>query len=157
MDVISMQSTTSILKNLRSNYHQFTFKLGDDFHWSSPSNTIFYDNSSDNQYAFLFHELSHALLGHTNYSKDIELLSMERQAWELASQIAAKYQYSIDDYIIQTNLDSYRDWMHARSTCPGCKATGIQIDKRSYACPSCDQKWSVNDARTCALRRYSKD
>jgi ribosomal protein L37AE/L43A len=156
MDVITMPSTISILNNLKSDYSQFTFELGDDFHWFSPTNTIYYENSSDDQYAFLFHELSHALLGHANYSKDIELVSMERQAWELATKIAQKYGFFISDEIIQLNLDSYRDWMHARSTCPDCSATGLQVNKSAYKCPSCSHKWTVNDARTSALRRYSK-
>src|SRR5680860_138720 len=154
MDVIIMPSTTSVLSRLKNNYPQFSFKLGDDFLWSSSDNTIYYDNIAENQSVFLLHELSHALLGHISYTHDIQLITMERQAWDYTVKLAPKYNVTISDDMVQSTLDSYRDWLHARSTCPNCKATGAQTKKFTYVCSACSHKWQVNEARTCALRRY---
>jgi len=149
-----MQSTTSVLSQLKNNYPQFSFKLGTNFLWSPSDNTIYYDKSIDYRPVFLLHELAHALLGHNSYDRDIQLITMERQAWDYTKELAPPYGIIIPDDIIQSNLDSYRDWIHDRSTCPNCKATGIQTEKFVYSCPACSHQWRVNEARTCALRRY---
>lgn len=151
-----MPSTISILSSLKINYPQFSFKPGNEFLWSSSDNTIYYDKKNDDQSVFLLHELSHALLSHANYDRDIQLVTMERQAWDHTTELAQEYNVVIPDQLIQSNLDSYRDWLHSRSTCPACKATGLQVTNHDYVCPSCDNKWRVNEARTCALRRYNK-
>ena len=151
-----MPSTASVLSQLKNNYPQFTFELGDNFLWSSSNNTIYYDKTSDNQPIFLLHELSHALLGHASYNRDIELITMERQAWDHTIKLAPQYGVTISDDVVQSTLDSYRDWIHERSTCPSCQATGLQIEKHIYMCPACNRQWRVNEARTCALRRYKK-
>ena len=149
-----MHSTTTLLSLLKINYPQFSFKLGDDFLWSPPNSTIYYSNKLDNQPVFLLHELSHALLGHTNYTSDIQLITMERQAWDHTVKIAQLYNIAISDQIVQSNLDSYRDWLHLRSACPKCQSTGLQTKETTYKCPACGHRWQVNEARTCALRRY---
>lgn len=149
-----MPSTTSLIKNLKADFPQFVFKVSDNFLWSHSDNTIYYtDNKND--YRFLFHELAHALLNHADYSRDIELIAMESKAWDKTKEIALNYHVLIDDDYIQSNLDTYRDWMHERSRCPKCDSSGMQIKKHSYRCLACNHEWHVNDAKTCALRRYS--
>ena len=149
-----MLSTASVLLKLKANYPQFSFEQGDSFLWSSSNNTIYYDDNTSDQSIFLLHELSHALLGHVSYDRDIQLITMERQAWDQTLELASSYGLTIPDSIIQSTLDSYRDWIHERSTCPICSATGLQTTKNTYVCPACTNKWRVNEARTCALRRY---
>jgi len=122
--------------------------------WSHAEHTIYY--TCDNEdFSFLFHELSHALLDHTDYQRDIELIVIERQAWAKAKRISTNYDVEINDDFIQSNLDTYRDWLHTRSTCPQCTSTGLQTEKNTYKCLSCNHEWRVNEAKTCALRRYS--
>lgn len=150
-----MPSTISILKQLKSSYPQFIFKKGDKFQWSPSENTIYYDSSSNSQAILLLHELSHALLGHSSYTRDIQLLSMERQAWDNTTELASTHGIAIDNNIVQSSLDSYRDWLHSRSSCPKCTANGLQTSKLIYKCSACKQEWKVNEARTCALRRYN--
>jgi hypothetical protein len=150
-----MPSTASLLKSIKSDYPQFHFKKGSVFHWSHAENTVFY-KSGEKEVSYLFHELAHALLDHADYLRDIELIGMERDAWDKAKAIASKYDHAIDDDFIQDNLDTYREWLHSRATCKKCTATGIQINKNIYRCAACGAEWRVNDARTCALRRYSK-
>lgn len=150
-----MQSTISILKQLKSDFPQFSFKKGEKFLWSSSDNTIYYGSIAHSQLIFTLHELSHALLGHSNYNQDIQLITMERQAWDHTKGLAKKYGIKVSDDIIQSTLDSYRDWLHSRSKCPNCSATGVQVDKNGYKCLACTNKWRVNEARTCALKRYN--
>lgn len=153
MVVITMPSTPSLITKLRQDYPDIQFAPGDCFRWDPQQRIIFYGDTTDS--ASLIHELAHHLLGHTDYSRDINLLKMERDAWEIASnRLADRYKVPLDDDFIQDSLDTYRDWLHARSTCPVCKATGIQTARRHYACVACMTKWRVNEARSCALRRY---
>ena len=147
-----MSSISPLLSKLTADFPSISFKTGDDCHWSSSLRTIFYTPDCDE--AELLHELAHALLGHSSYNRDIELLMIEREAWEYAKvHLAPTYEQRILDNMIETALDTYRDWLHARSTCPNCDTTGIQTRSHEYTCPVCHSCWKVNEARTCALRR----
>jgi hypothetical protein len=154
MDVIIMLSTISLIKKLKVDYPQFSFIKGASFSWSHSESTIYYADTDDDL-AYLFHELSHALLGHTSYDRDIQLMAMEREAWDYTIKLAPKYDVAISNDMVQSTLDTYRDWLHKRSTCPKCTANGLQTAKRTYKCLACGHIWYVNDAKTCALRRYS--
>ncbi len=146
-----MPSIPSLIQKISSDFPQFSFVAGDDFHWSHQDQTVTY--RPDGSVEELLHELGHATLAHTDYSRDIELLEIERAAWSAAQTVALRYQITIDDDILQDALDTYRDWLHARSTCPTCRATGLEIKKHLYHCPACRGEWRVNEARICALRR----
>jgi hypothetical protein len=149
-----MPSISSLVNKLQGDFGQFAFTPGDDFHWSPVDNTVYYMADSDDS-ASLLHELAHGLLGHKSYSRDIALLEMERDAWSRAAgQLGAVYEVIIDEETVEMALDTYRDWLHARSTCPNCQAIGVQTNKHQYSCVACHEKWRVNDARICALRRY---
>ncbi len=148
-----MPSTASLITKLKLAYPQFKFEQAADYLWSPSEQTIYYTDSSDG-HSYLLHELSHGLLGHVDYYYDIELIAMERAAWDKAIVVAKTYDLTIDESVITSTLDSYRDWLHNRSTCPNCGATGHQTDKSTYTCLACTQSWRVNEARICALRRY---
>jgi hypothetical protein len=156
MDVTTMPSTRSLLNRLRIDHPQFAFEPASEFWWSAAKRTIYIDPDAPHTQAFSLHELSHALLDHQGYEYDIDLIKLERDAWEYArTELAPLYQLEIDEQVIQVNLDTYRDWLHARSTCPDCSATGIQTKGQAYRCIACGHTWRVNEARLCALRRYS--
>lgn len=147
-----MPSTSSLIHKLITNFPQFTFTPGGDFRWDPQEKAIFY---RDDNPAALLHEVAHALLNHAAYVRDLELLAMERDAWEYAkSTLSPAYGITIVDDEIDRSLDTYRDWLHARSTCPTCQATGIQTKENAYTCLACHTHWRVNEARLCALRRY---
>jgi hypothetical protein len=152
-----MQSTTSLLKDLRIAYPNYSFEEGNDFYWDHNTRTVFYSPStSDLSWkAHLLHELAHAELDHHSYTRDIELLAKERDAWSYASShLAPLYDLVIDSDIVKSAMDTYRDWMHARSTCPSCQAIGLEIRKNTYQCPACRDTWHVNEARICNLQRH---
>lgn len=150
-----MPSANSLLDKLSSQFPELHFVEGNRFHWQPTKKTIQYDLSDTSFDAHLLHEASHAVLKHTSYQRDIDLIKMERDAWEHAKvTLGPQFDVIIPAAIIHNDMDTYRDWLHERSTCPTCKATGLQIQKKLYQCVSCRQTWRVNDARICALRRY---
>jgi ssDNA-binding Zn-finger/Zn-ribbon topoisomerase 1 len=150
-----MRSTSSLLHKLKTEYPNIHFMIGENFEWSPETKTVFYVNDGPQSKALLLHEVSHGLLEHREYKKDVELLAMEAAAWEKAKELAGLYHFPISDTVSEEHLDTYRDWLHARSTCPECSATGYQSGKETYTCPACTTEWRVNEARVCELRRYT--
>lgn len=149
-----MPSTSPLISKLQATFPEYAFAAGDEFRWSPDEQTIIYDPSSDDQ-AALLHELSHAILNHTSYMRDVHLLDLERDAWQYAiRELSVTYGVPIPIDQVESSLDTYRDWLHARSICPNCGATGIQTKSDEYKCVACYERWRVNDARICALRRY---
>ena len=154
MDATITPSIISLVARLQTDYPNYLFQNSLEFRWSPQEKTIFYDIKA-NDTASLLHELAHCLLGHTEYQRDVELITMERAAWNYACKILAPtYETIITIEQIEDALDTYRNWLHARSTCPHCQATGLQIKDYTYRCFSCFTQWRVNDARACALRRW---
>lgn len=151
-----MQSINWLLTNLERDFPALRFIPNNEFLWSANKKTIYYDPTAYRSDVYTLHELSHAILGHRGYDRDIELIKMERDAWQyMQDKLSKRYGVTADYDHIQDNLDTYRSWLHARSACPQCKATGLQTKQRSYKCITCSHSWRVNEARICALRRYS--
>jgi hypothetical protein len=151
-----MPSIHSLLPKLTTDFSHLTFTAGDLFSWSPSKQTVFYSESDPENVTLLLHELSHGLLEHRRYSKDIELLAMEAAAWDKTLQLAKAYEIELTPDLAEQNLDTYREWMHARSTCPTCEATGYQTKKDTYSCVACGGTWRVNEARLCGLKRYTR-
>ena len=160
MDVITMEKLTWLLPKLRAkaanipHLQHLTIISGEVFCWNHNACAITYDASAEYAEAQLLHEFGHALLNHKQYLRDIELLTMERGAWDRATTLAREFNIHICEDYIEETLDTYRDWLHTRSLCPHCTATGIQTERYHYQCLACLHTWRVNDARTCQLRRY---
>lgn len=154
MDATTMRSMSSLIHKLKTDFPTLTFFESDQFAWLPATQTVSYNPELPHAAALLLHELSHGLLDHQEYTRDIELLAMEAAAWEKAAQLAEQYSVRISEEVIQSHLDTYREWMHARSTCPECTATGYQTSPSHYACPACTHEWRVNEARLCGLKRY---
>lgn len=150
-----MEQTTLLIEKLKSESPEVSFVVGHEFGWNPKTHTVTYDETSPELEAYLLHEYGHALLGHDTYERDIDLIAMERDAWKVAQETATTHDLTIKSDTIQDALDTYRDWMHARALCPTCSATGIETSKHEYTCVSCRGKWRVNEARRCALRRYT--
>ena len=135
---------------LRADFKQFSFVKDNISRWSPVENTIFYNNNDTK----LLHELGHAVCRHTNFTQDIELLHLERDAWEKAREIGIKYDIKISNKSIENAMDEYREWLYQRSLCPGCNQTGLQNQSDGrYECLNCNNIWIANDARNCSLKR----
>jgi ribosomal protein S27AE len=160
MEVLIWQRTPmeKLLEYLRRDYPELLFTEGKSFCWSPQTRQIFYslEQSQSGPWAVL-HETAHALLEHTKYSLDFELLRMEVAAWEAAKELAKKYDITIDEDHMQDCLDSYRDWLYKRSICPSCGTKSIQQDhEASYQCFNCHSTWRVAASRFCRPYRQFK-
>ncbi len=151
------KAAISFIKDLRRDYPQFSFKPGLHENWSPSSNTItFIPKQRFEQLSYgVLHELAHALLGHSTYHNDFELLKLETEAWQLAAKIGRRYKLRIDQNHIQNCLDTYRDWLHRRSTCPTCGMHVLQKDSHSYMCFNCLSVWRVTSGRLVRPYRRS--
>jgi len=145
----SAKEARGFISRLSRDYPDFKFQKGRSEHWSPRANSITYQPNqafTDLRYGVL-HELAHALLGHKTYASDFELLKLEGLAWQKAADIGRKYKVNIDTEHVQNCLDTYRDWLHRRSTCPVCGNHGLQKDSRAYQCFNCRAVWRVSSGR----------
>lgn len=149
-----MRPIKALLSRLEADYPDITFVVGNDFKWSQNARALEVMLVDGNE-LYMLHELAHALLGHDSFTHDIELIKHEREAWDhVRSVLAPFYDVVVDQELIEEALDTYREWLHARSLCPSCGATGVQIKTSTYVCLNCRCSWRPNDARRYALRRY---
>ena len=150
MDVMSMPSKTdNFIGRLTKDYPDYSFRPGNQDHWSPRDKTITYnpDEPASKLLCGVLHELAHALLNHSTYSSDFELVKLETEAWNLAAEIGKKYKVRISDDHIQNCLDTYRDWLHRRSACPTCGTHVLQKDSHNYLCYNCQTSWHVSSGR----------
>ncbi len=147
---------STLINSLKNDFPNLSFTESDSYYWSPRKNTVHYRKSIDSEKSSwpLLHEVGHALLEHQQFTSDFELLTLEIEAWERAKKLAKKYGYKIDENHIQDCLDTYRDWLYKRSTCPMCTNSGLQIKSDTYRCVNCDNIWHVSASRKC--RTYRK-
>jgi hypothetical protein len=140
----------NIIARFRKDFPDITFEVGEACCWSGQKQLITYVSSDTSEALFgVLHELGHALLGHTNYASDIELLKKELAAWERAIVVAGTYNMQIPQEHIEDCLDTYRNWLHKRSVCPACQTKSLQTSARTYHCFNCNNTWCVTSARLC--------
>jgi hypothetical protein len=141
-----MNSIDNLLPLIKNDFPDIQFVPGQDFHWSPRDNKITYTTHqavAEHGVWALLHELAHATLGHFEYENDFELLKIENLAWQQAKYLAKKYHVSINSDHIQDCLDTYRDWLHNRSSCPICGVVSLQGPDKLYKCFNCKTKWKV--------------
>lgn len=133
---------------------RYAFVAGADFKWSPNVATIYYPSLASAEDVWsLLHEISHGELGHTTYDSDVQLVNHEALAWKHATDVLApSFGVTMNENFIEDHLDTYRIWLHERSTCPNCGQNGIQT-KNTYSCINCRCLWRANEARICGLRR----
>ncbi|MCL1929663.1 hypothetical protein FWF93_00835 [Candidatus Saccharibacteria bacterium] len=133
-----------------ADFPEYKFVKGSKSFWLSPKKVIFYNSDE----AELLHEIAHAILKHTDFTTDADLIRKERAAWTKAKELALKYGVAITDAKIEKDLDSYRDWLHFKSTCPDCSQNGVQsVDTLDYRCFACNTSWRVNHNQHKRVRR----
>lgn len=148
-----------LISKLQTDYPKLNFAVSKQFSWSPHTQTITTPplRSLPEQASWsLLHEAGHALLDHKTYTNDLELVELENAAWDKAKQLARTYQVTISEEYVQDCMDTYRDWLHQRSTCPSCNNRSLQEDKNLYRCYNCNQTWTVTTSRFCrSYRRKS--
>ena len=141
---------TDLINRLQIMFPDLKFRAGPQFCWSPQTGEVIYKKNfkSDEANWSLLHETGHAILGHTTYQADTELLRLEVAAWHKANQLAAELGLKIDADHIQDCLDSYRDWLYRRSICPACTTKCLQQgDFVHYRCFNCHKIWRVSSNR----------
>lgn len=148
---------SSIWRHARRDHAAIAFRRAPAARWSPDERTVFYRAvNSVESLADALHELGHALNNHTDFHQDIDLLRLEREAWETAAGLAISYGWPLPPELAENALDTYREWLHARSRCPTCRNPGIQSKTTNeYYCVICASRWRTNDARNCELRRFT--
>lgn len=144
-----------VIEELKRDYPQFVFNAGTSHMWSALTNTITYKSTDTGQKSVpsILHELGHALLGHNTFKSDVELIKLERDAWDKAVEIAPIYDVKISKKHVERCIDTYRDWLYARSLCPECKQCGLQTASTLYQCVFCSHRWQVSPSRLCRVVR----
>jgi hypothetical protein len=149
-----------LINKIQTEYPSLHFRAAKEFYWSPESSEIFYNAGARGRQATwsLLHETGHALLGHSSYKADFELVRLEVAAWERAQHLALHLELSIDEDHIQDCLDTYRDWLYKRSICPNCTTKCLQQgDFVHYRCFNCHTTWRVTASRFCRAYRRRKN
>lgn len=145
-----------MISELTKKYPKFKFVEGDNYIWSPEESCVYYDISRlgtvEGQLSLL-HEVGHATLAHETYTHDIDLLKYELDAWERAKIFAKDYSVKVDQDYIEDCLDSYRDWLKKRSTCPDCSFVNFQTSHSKYDCFNCGCSWRVPVSQICRIQR----
>ncbi|MDZ7744316.1 MAG: hypothetical protein U5K77_00940 [Candidatus Saccharibacteria bacterium] len=147
-----------LVESLRKDFPHLSFRQASTSCWSPAKKEVSYTIKGDQTIGAwgLLHELGHALLEHDTYRSDVELVLKEVDAWDKALEIAPIYNQQIDDEHVQDCLDTYRDWLNQRSTCPECGMNGLQHTPRLYRCINCVASWEVSPSRFCRPYRQKK-
>lgn len=141
-----MREFDDFVVRMRGDFPQFKIREGKKFCFRPPRTIIFerLDGGGDETEEMykkmvlqLLHELGHGLLGHKDFRLDLERLKMERAAWEKARELCETYHILYDEEFVEDELDTYRDWVHMRATCPKCHSTRFQAAGGDYVCPFC--------------------
>lgn len=149
----------TIVKSLALQFPHLRFTAGPTFCWSPQKQEILYNTAQDPLTAAwsLLHETGHAILEHTSYKADFELLTLEIAAWDQARELGMQYAIEIDEDHIQDCIDTYRDWLYRRSICPSCTTKCLQqATMTHYKCFNCHTSWRVTPSRFCRSYRSTK-
>lgn len=149
---LQKRASNNILTELEVHLSSVTFKPGSTFSWSPQTQTVtFRQDAIDASEGIwsLLHESAHAILQHHIYKTDFELLTLEVAAWQESKKLGSQFGIEVDENYIQDCLDTYRDWLHKRSTCPTCGNIGMQHTASEYRCHNCGTSWKVSSARFC--------
>lgn len=133
----SLEENKIFVQELKKIYPNVIFRSGSRFRFHPPK-TIYYVSSAENFKLLILHELGHALINKNDYKTDIERLKIEQKAWTKAKEITISLNLDFDESFAEQKLDSYRDWLHKKSTCKKCGLTRFETPDGVYHCPHCD-------------------
>ena len=128
---------TQFLDRLRVDFPDFCFKHGRKFAFRPPR-TVTIGPEEPHDSLLLLHEVGHALCGHRDFGTDVQRLKMEREAWEKARELCNQYGVTYSEDLVESELDTYRDWLDKKSRCPECGLTRFQAPDGTYHCPRCE-------------------
>jgi hypothetical protein len=155
---MALPELDTLLTRIATDYPDLSFIESAHFSWHAGRKHVSYKKTQNTTHGIfaLLHELGHAILGHSDFIHDIELVQLEVAAWEEARGLDSHYELHLDEEYVQDCLDTYRDWLHLRATCPTCFGRSLQASKTHYRCFNCQTEWSVTRSRLCRPYRLQK-
>lgn len=126
-----------IVSRLQVDYPEFNFVDGKKFTFRPPK-TIVSGPKEPHAGLLLLHELGHALSGHKSFDTNVDRLKKEVEAWGVARELADRYGVEFSEEVMQSELDTYRNWLHQKSRCPECGLTRFETPDGQYHCPRCE-------------------
>ena len=127
----------TFLAAVKNKFPDFRFKTGRKFMFRPPR-TIFIGPEEEGDEILLLHELGHAILGHRDFNMNVQRLKMEMEAWEKARELAEEFGVPIEEDKIETELDTYRNYVDKKSRCPKCGLARYETPDGQYHCPRCE-------------------
>ena len=132
----------AFVKKLVQDYPQFRFRFNSK-RFSYRNSTIFIGPPQPFFALQTLHELGHALCHHKDYTTSVSRLKIECEAWERAKTAYLELPdhlktFPWDEEYIEDSLDTYRAWLHTKSTCKNCGLTCYQTEDGVYHCPRCE-------------------
>lgn len=125
----------TFLAKIKSDFPSLGFVSGKRFLFRPPK-TVVYEPGGE---VLLFlHEIGHALTEKYDFKTEVGRLKIEVMAWEKARELCEIYGVDFDEKLVESELDTYRDWLHQKSRCPSCGLTRFQTPDGVYYCPRCD-------------------
>lgn len=124
----------TFLAKIKSNYPSLRFVSGKRFAFRPPKTIVV---EPDGEALLLLHEVGHALIGKYDFKTEVDRLKIEVLAWEKAKELCGQYGVFIDEELIESELDTYRDFLHQKSRCPDCGLTRFQTPDGIWHCPRC--------------------
>lgn len=129
----------TFLARVRADFPDIRFVTGERFIFRPPRTVVVPKNADSEADALrLLHEVGHALSRRWSFDTEVERLKIEVIAWAKARELAPLYGVTADDELIESELDSYRDFLHQKSRCPSCGLTRFQTPDGVFHCPKCD-------------------
>ena len=129
--------SAELLARLKVDFPDLRFVQGAKFTFRPPQ-TIIVGPSEPHHSLLILHELGHALCKHRDFKTGVQRLKMEREAWEKARELCGSYGVFYDEELVESELDTYRDWLDKKSRCPSCGLTRFQAPDGVYHCPRCE-------------------
>ena len=126
-----------LLGRLQADFPDVVWREGKKYLFRPPK-TIMLGPAEEYDDLLLLHELGHYLCGHRNFDTLPRRVKMEREAWDKARELCNKYGVSYNEDVAETELDTYRDWLDAKSRCPKCGLTRYQTSDGEFHCPRCE-------------------
>lgn len=131
----------TFLPKVKSDFPDFRFVTGARFSFRPPRTIVrpkelgeVFDGTNS---LLLLHEVGHAIMGHRDFKTEVGRLKMEVEAWEKARELCDRYGVVFDENLVESELDTYRDYLHQKSRCPDCGLTRFQTPDGVFHCPKC--------------------
>ena len=103
-----MAKTSSLVAKLQKDFPTISFEQSEDFYWSPTVSTVHFGPiRTPEDTLTLLHEVAHAHLGHSHFNRDLDLIHIEREAWDhVRDVLGPRYSIQATEDDIEDMLDT---------------------------------------------------